>query len=66
MKKLTEEEKKDKALDAMYNAINKYVLLCGGKILVIGGVTIERVQYGSKYKFRICINFTGNFPEGQS
>lgn len=60
-----EQKKKEKAINDIYDAINKYVLLCGGKIIVIGGVTIERSQYGNKYKFRVCVDCTGSLPEAQ-
>lgn len=54
-------KKKDDGTNTLYKAIERYVRLNGGKIIVIGGIELQRGH--AQYNFKLAVSFTGKPPE---
>jgi len=52
----------DKATDNLYKAVEKYIKLQGGNVIVISGVKVLHFSSSPKYNFMLGIPFTGSPP----
>ena len=52
-----------KTIDALYTAVQKYCEDAGGKILVLGGVEIQRWPEDKAGQFRVAIKCLGKPPK---
>ena len=51
------------AISRLYRAVLRYVESKGGKLLVIGGIQVQRWPEDGEYNFRIAVKCTGSMPE---
>ena len=54
---------KQKSVDALYRAVQKYVELNGGKLIVVGGIQVQQWLGDAKYNFVVAVRCTGVLPE---
>ena len=52
----------DKYTDALYSAVRNYIEEHGGKVVVIGGVSVMHGPTDYKYNFSLLVRFTGKKP----
>jgi hypothetical protein len=53
----------DKETAALYKAVEDYVEAKGGKLVVIGGVQVQKFPGDLEYNFRLAVRCTGRMPE---
>jgi hypothetical protein len=60
---MTDKQKRIRAMDALYKAVQRYVEANGGNLSVIGGVEVQQWPEDFAYNFRVAIRCTGKKPE---
>jgi hypothetical protein len=62
MSKPTHKVRERVVVDELYSAIDRYVTLHGGKVIVIGGIEVHQWPDDRKMNFRISVRCTGKKP----
>lgn len=53
---------RDKAIDELYTAVENYIRIIGGDVVVIGGIQIQRWPEDNSKTFNISVKCSGRSP----